>query len=33
MESMVRSHPGANMQFDWQSDGLRCELVLAPEKP
>jgi PAS domain S-box-containing protein len=33
MESMVRSHPDANMQFDWRLDGLHCELVLASEKP
>jgi PAS domain S-box-containing protein len=33
MESMVRSHPNANMQFDWRSEGLQCELVLAPKKP
>jgi two-component sensor histidine kinase len=32
MESMVRNHPDANIQFDWRSDGLQCELVLAPEK-
>jgi PAS domain S-box-containing protein len=32
MESMVRSHPNADLQFDWRPDGLRCEVVLAPEK-
>ena len=33
MESMIQSHPDANMQFDWRSDGLHCELVVVPEKP
>jgi PAS domain S-box-containing protein len=32
MESMIRSHSDSNMQFDWRSDGLHCELVLASGK-
>jgi PAS domain S-box-containing protein len=32
MESMVRSHPNADLRFDWRPDGLCCEVALAPEK-
>jgi hypothetical protein len=32
MESMVRGHRGADLQFDWRPEGLRCEVVLAPEQ-
>jgi hypothetical protein len=32
MESMVRSHPNGDLQFNWRPEGLCCELVLAPEQ-
>jgi PAS domain S-box-containing protein len=33
IERMVRGHPNADVQFDWRPEGVRCEVVLAPEKP
>ena len=32
MEGMVRSHPNADLRFDWRLEGLCCELALQPEK-
>jgi PAS domain S-box-containing protein len=32
MEGMVRSHPNADLRFDWRLEGLCCELALEPEK-
>jgi hypothetical protein len=32
MEGMVRSHPNADLRFDWRPEGLCCELVLASEQ-
>ena len=32
MEGMVRSHPNADLRFDWRVEGLCCELALEPEK-
>jgi hypothetical protein len=32
MEGMVRSHPNADLRFDWRPEGLHCELALEPEK-
>jgi PAS domain S-box-containing protein len=32
MRGMVGSHPDSDLLFDWRTEGLSCEVVLAPEK-